>query len=126
MKTLTLDELQRDLPAAIALVRAGEAITLTEGDASKPVALLSAPSPGPAAIGGPASFSAGETKVTFRADFKMTDEELLGWEEVVAVTPDGPFRRRRVLGRLAGRGEFRSGPDFEMSDEELLGDVPAS
>lgn len=80
MKTLTLDELQRDLPAALALVRAGETVTVTEGERGAPLVVLAPPPAAPAAP--PAGkrrvgFLEGKAKATFHPDFKMTEEEFL-------------------------------------------------
>lgn len=124
MKTLTLEEFQRDLPAALALVRAGETVALAENEGEAPsVALMPLPKPPPAPTTEPRRVGFLKGQITMKPDFKMTEEEFLGWEEVVPAA-DGvsPGKRQRVLGRLAAGGEFRFGPDFEMTDEELLGE----
>lgn len=74
MKTPTLEELQRDLPAALALVRAGESLTVTEGEAATPVVVLYPPPPVPPT--GKRRLGSLKGRIIIKPGFKMTEEEF--------------------------------------------------
>ncbi len=73
--TLTIGEFKARLPEALALVRKGQAVTVTYGRNKRPVAVFGPP---PAAPKRKLGHLAGKFSVTLHPDWKMTEEEFLG------------------------------------------------
>jgi antitoxin (DNA-binding transcriptional repressor) of toxin-antitoxin stability system len=73
--TLTISEFKARLPEALALVRKGQAVTVTYGRNKRPIAVFAPPPPAPKRKLGHLT---GKVRVKIAADWKMTDEELAG------------------------------------------------
>ncbi len=74
-RSYSIGEFKAHLPEALALVRKGEAITVTYGRNKRPVAVFGPP---PRAPKRKLGHLAGKFSVTINPDWEMTDEELLG------------------------------------------------
>jgi antitoxin (DNA-binding transcriptional repressor) of toxin-antitoxin stability system len=73
--TLTIGEFKARLPEALALVQQGESVTVTYGRNKRPVAVFGPP---PAERKRKLGLLAGKATARIAADWKMTDDELLG------------------------------------------------
>lgn len=73
--SLSIGEFKARLPEALALVKKGEAVTVTYGRSKHPVAVFAPP---PRAPKRKLGLLKGKATVHFAPDWKMTEEELLG------------------------------------------------
>jgi antitoxin (DNA-binding transcriptional repressor) of toxin-antitoxin stability system len=77
MKTMSVDEFQKQFSAALESVKKGAPVEITTAANGETVAVLVPPQNGRSQPPRPLGLYAGKLKAEFRDDWAMTDEELL-------------------------------------------------
>lgn len=77
MKTVSVDEFQKQFSTMLETVKHGEPVEITSGANGEPVAVLMPPRNGRSVQPRPLGLYAGKVKAEFREDWEMTDEEFL-------------------------------------------------
>jgi antitoxin (DNA-binding transcriptional repressor) of toxin-antitoxin stability system len=77
MKTVSVDEFQKQFASVLETVKQGETVELTSPVNGEAVAMLVPPQNGEARKPRPLGLYAGKVKAIFHDNWEMTDEELL-------------------------------------------------